>query len=202
MTEQITLPMTQNPPRRPYPHSTGRHYEGNDNTGKPIIIDAAEIAPGHFEIMAMRPGGDELEAKSAFTIHESDAVYKAMLERHTKPKPEPAAPILTGKYAKLRDDLRQVHQIGLEAASKTDDGGASNFDAPALRLPRWNRALVEQACKEAGGKCFPWRCFGINMFVLSFPTPGQGNKQEDAAEAMYHALQNLGYDAHLYCQID
>lgn len=202
MTEQMTLPMTQDPPRRRYPQPTGMHYEGNDSTCKPIIIDAAEIVPGHFEIMAMRPGGEELEVKSAFTLHESDAVYKAMLARHTEPKPEPAAPVLTGKYAKLRDDLRIVHQIGLEAAAKTEDGGTCNFDAPALFLPRWKNALIEQACKEAGGGCFPWHGFGAKMTVVSLPIPGQADKRADAAEAMTKALKDMGYTTYCYQQMD
>lgn len=201
MTEQMTLPMIQNPPRARYPRPTGRHYEGKDNAGKPIIIDSSEIVPNHFEIMAMRPGGDELESKTAFTIHEADAIYKAMVDRLTKP--EPAAPMLTGKYAKLRDDLKTALAAGRAAEdADPEDGGTCNLDSSALLLPRWNAAKVEQAASEAGTGCFVWNLCGTKRFVFIPNTKGQGNARSRNAEAMTKALRALGYDAFDYCQID
>lgn len=178
------------------------HYEGEDFNGLPIIVDASELSPGYFEIMALRPGGAELDSKCAATQEAAAKAYHAMVKRFTTKKKVNAPKPLTGQYAKLRDDLRTVHQIGLDAAAKADDGGTSNHDAPALHLPTWKRALVEQACKEAGGGCFFWRCFGANMCVVCLPTPGQAHKRETAAEAMTKALSNLGYDALCYQQMD
>ena len=63
--------------------------------------------------------------------------------KHNEPKP------LTGKYAKLRDDLIKAHAIALDAAAQVDDGGTCNLDAPSLLLPRWQSAKVKQACEEA-----------------------------------------------------
>lgn len=115
--------------------------------------------------------------------------------KHTEPKP------LTGKYAKLRDDLRKVYKIGKAAAAQVDDGGTCNFDAPSISLPRWQSAKVKQACKEAGCGCFEWKSFG-RRWIISFRIAGQAYKRETAAEAMTKALAGMGYDALTYCAID
>lgn len=115
--------------------------------------------------------------------------------KHTEPKP------LTGKYAKLRDDLRKVYEIGKAAAAQVEDGGTCNFDAPSISLPRWQSAKVKQACKEAGCGCFEWKSFG-RRWVISFRIAGQAYKRETAAEAMTKALADMGYDALTYCAID
>lgn len=115
---------------------------------------------------------------------------------------ESSAPPLTGKYAKLRDDIRKAAQIGLEAAAQVEDSGTCNMDAAALSLPRWKEAFVEQACEEAGCGCFIWRPFGAKYFVICARIPGQALKQETAAEAMTAAFEEMGYDAVTYCQMD
>lgn len=114
--------------------------------------------------------------------------------KHTEPKP------LTGKYAKLRDDLRKVYKIGKAAAAQVEGGGTCNLDAPSLLLPLWQSAKVKQACKEAGGDYFRWGF--SNRYVICLRLPGQAYKRETAAEAMTKALADMGYDALTYCQID
>ncbi len=50
---------------------------------------------------------------------------------------------LTGRYAKLRDDLIDAVAAGIAAEEKNpDDGGSMNFDSAAIRLPRWNLSLI------------------------------------------------------------
>ena len=41
--------------------------------GKKVILDAAELFPGQFETILMRPNGDEIECGSA--ANEADALY-------------------------------------------------------------------------------------------------------------------------------
>lgn len=179
--------------------------------GKPVILDAAELGPNWYETMLFSSSGNKEYAVKVFTT-EADALkaYDAIRAAHLPdnerpapapvPKSTPAPTPLTGKYAQLRDDLRKAHQIGLEAAARVDDGGTCNMDSPALLLTRWNRAKVEQACKEAGGGCFRWGYF--NRYMICLPTPGQARKNETAAEAMTKALNKMGYDAMTYCQMD
>ena len=168
--------------------------------GVHIIIDAAETAPDRFEVAALRTGGGELAIIDAYSLDEARSVYNRLYGRYVTPATKPEAKSLTGKYAKLRDDLRAAYKIGQEAAAQVEDTGTCNMDAPALRLTRWNKAKVEQACKEAGGGCFQWSYF--KRFVVCFPIPGQAYKIETAAEAMTKALQKMGYDALTYCQMD
>lgn len=185
---------------RTHQNTKDLHYAGPDQTGAHIIIDAAEIAPGLFEVAAIRICGAELAMESAYSLNDARRVYNQFYDRYVTKATEKAPAPLTGKYAKLRDDLRSVYKIGLEAAAQVNDGGTCNMDAPALRLTRWNSAKVEQACREAGGHCFKWSCF--NRFVLCFPIPGQARKRETAADAMTKALSEIGYDALTYCQMD
>ena len=110
------------------------HFAGRDTTGKKIIIDAAELYPGKFEIMAMRPGGREVEVMTAATEQEAAEAWRAMVDRHTATAT--AAPPLTGKYAKLRDDLR--------AAIRTVAGG------DAMLSPAVTRRVMQAAARGAG----------------------------------------------------
>ena len=161
----------------------------NDDLGDPMIND--------YHIAAMELATkDEMAqiAAMALKVNELLTAYPA----DTKPAaPKP----LTGKYAKLRDDLRKVYEIGKAAAAQVEDGGACNLDAPSLLLPRWQSAKIEQACKEAGCGCFEWKCFN-RRWVICFHIPGQAYKRETAAEVMTKALADMGYDALTYCAID
>lgn len=107
--------------------------------------------------------------------------------------------ILTGKYAKLRDDLIKAIEAGNKRANASDDGGTCNFDAPALKLPRWQIAKIKQAADEAGCGCFMWFS-GVYVFPLR--CGGQANKVTAAAEAAEKALENAGYSASVYYQAD
>lgn len=109
---------------------------------------------------------------------------------------------LTGKYAKLADDLRTAAALGIEAAKHSDDGGTCNFDAPTLRLPRWNQAKVKQAAKVAGLGCFVWNLWGSKRYVFSIPIGAQANARTVAAETMSKSLKAAGYDAGMYYQMD
>ena len=163
-----------------------------------IIIDAAEIEPGKYEIMKLRKrSGEELESYTVYDLSVAENVYNKMVKEHT----ETAKP-LTGKYAKLRDDLRIALSAGLQAAEMVADTGTCNLDAASLFLPRWDHKLVEQAAKEAGTHCFTWRIFGGKRYVFSTPNVGMAYKNEIAAEAMTAELAKRGYDAFCYQQMD
>lgn len=110
---------------------------------------------------------------------------------------------LTGKYAKLRDDLKIALLAGKSAEqANPEDGGTCNFDSPTLILPRWRKALVKQAAEEAGTSCFEWK-FGIpGKFVFTPLTGGQGNARTRNAEAVKNMLKTMGYDAYMYYQMD
>ena len=181
---------------------TIKHLEYTHN-GRRVILDACELAANHFETMLMYPNGHEITYRTARTeadaLADFEAIYQAhpadSESKHTEPKP------LTGKYAKLRDDLRKVYEIGKAAAAQVEDGGTCNFNAPSISLPRWQSAKVKQACKEAGCGCFEWKIFG-RRWVISFRIAGQAYKRETAAEAMTKAFAGMGYDALTYCAID
>ena len=66
--------------------TSGLHYTGPNYYGRPIIIDAAELSPGHFEIMAMWEDGNEVETVTADTPEQAQAEYARMLAYHTTGK--------------------------------------------------------------------------------------------------------------------
>lgn len=107
---------------------------------------------------------------------------------------------LTGRYAKLRDDLKTALGIG-RAAQIGEDGGTCNFDATAIYLPRWKADLVKQAAKEAGTDCFEWE-FGRRKFVFLPDSNAQANDRSRNAEAITKYMQERGYVAFDYCQMD
>ena len=163
--------------------------------GKAAILSTAELAPGLYETMLASPDfGTEYKVLRNTTEEGALADFKRLHKAyHVAP--------LSGKYAKLAEDLRKAASVGEAAARLSDDGGTCNFDAATIRLKGWNRAKVEQAAKEAGVRCFEWSLWGSKSFVFPIAT-GQGNARTAGAEAMSEALKSAGYDAGMYYQMD
>lgn len=182
--------------------------------GETLIIDTCDLpdwSGRNYETIAMYRNGRELAVKKAATVSEARKNHAAMLERfrreaaewHAKQeaKKEQAAP-LTGKYAKLRDDLRASYEA-TAWAEETEDGGTSNFDSPVLKLPRWTEKLVEQASKEAGMGAFKWMCGKTVLgWVFSFQSTGQADRRSRRAEAIADELKRRGYEVSMYYQMD
>lgn len=179
--------------------NTIKHTEYKHN-GRRVILDTCELAPGKYETMLLYPNGYEIACRTARTESDAIADFDELLTAYPADT-KPAAPKpLTGKYAKLRNDLIKAHAVALDAAAQVEDGGTCNLDAPSLLLPRWQSAKVKQACEEAGGDYFRWGY--SNRYVICLRLPGQAYKRETAAEAMTKALSDMGYDALTYCAID
>ena len=107
---------------------------------------------------------------------------------------------LTGKYAKLAEDLRVALATGRAAEIENpEDGGTCNFDSPAIYLPKWRKSLVEQAAREAGCGCFD---ISTGCFLFMPDTGGQGNARTRNARAMTNKLKELGYKASVHYQMD
>lgn len=174
-------------------------FEGRDKNGRKIIIDISREGSA-YEVMALYPNGTEIASGIYHTLDEAERAYHNMITLYALRDGE--NPPLKGKYAKLRDDLKAAREKALQAVEGEDDGGTCNLDAPALYLPRWNTALVEQAAKEAGGSCFIHRMCGGRYVVFSTPNVGQANRNTIAAEAMTAELSARGYDATTYYRID
>lgn len=179
---------------------TIKHTDYTHNNRR-VILDTCELSAGRYETMLLYPNGHEIACRAARTEADAIADFEVILAAYPADKKPEAPKPLTGKYAKLRDDLRKVYEIGKAAAAQVEDGGTCNFDAPSISLPRWQSAKIEQACKEAGCGCFEWKSFG-RRWVISFRIAGQAYKRETAAEAMTKALAGMGYDALTYCAID
>lgn len=162
---------------------------------KQIVVDVCYI-DGVFETMALDLDGNALDEFRSEDFDAAVAAYNEMVARYSKPE-------LTGKYAKLRDDLRAALRVGRMAeAQNPEDGGTCNFDSASIALPRWAAAKVEQAAKEAGTSCWKWSLYGNARFVFSPNTNGHANARSRNAEAMAEALRSMGYDTFEYCQMD
>ena len=89
------------------------------------------------------------------------------------------------------------------AALTGEDGGACNFDSPALSLPHMTEKQVSACAKAAGTTVFVWRLYGQRLWVFNVPVSGpQGNDRTRQAEAMTASLAAAGYDALTYSQMD
>ena len=189
----------------------GEYHSEYKYNGKRIVVDIAKFPSyahpeGVYEVMAYnKANGKELAMLRTPILDEAVAAYEMMMEDYPADEQrEPnAPPPLTGKYAKLRDDLKRALQIGRDAEhANPEDGGTCNFDASSIRLTRWNSAKIEQAAKEAGTSCFKWDMYGGSRYVFSPDSHAQGNARSRNAEAMTKALREAGYDAMDYCQMD
>lgn len=175
-----------------------KHEEYTYN-GRRVVLDTAEIYPGEFETMIYYPDNmDEVDSMESHSKDEALKDFKTL--RYAYP---PDGEALTGRYAKLRDDLKKALAAGVAAeAADPEDGGTCNFDSAALYLPRWNARKVEQAAKEAGTRCSDWSLYGQKHFVFCPITHAQANARSRNAEAVTAALKAMGYEAIDYCQMD
>ncbi len=173
------------------------------NNGRIYTLDAAKIGTNEYEVMLFNPKtGDEVDSATATT--EADAIlqFERLRKKYHHPKEGQAEVVLKGRYKKLAEDLKEALAYGLEHKG-TDDGGTSNFDAPSLHLPGWERKKVEAAAKAAGLECFIWNLWGSKSYVFPIREGvGQGYTRTKAAEAMQEFLKRRGYDGTTYCQAD
>ena len=166
-----------------------------------LICSVAEVEPGKFEAITMRPHGDELEIFQSRNEQDAVAVYWQMVERYGK------AADLASLTPQMRELVAALDQAAQEAhaarEANDEDGGTCNFDAPALDLPGWRPQDVELVARAAGTTVFAWRLYKTRRWVFGVPHPcGQGNLRSRMAEAMTRSLAANGYAATEYCQMD
>ena len=172
--------------------------------GRPAIVDVAELF-GEFEVMTFRPDGDEIDCKTFADETEAVKAAKAMTRKYADKKPQPPKP-LTGRYAKLRDDIMTALEAGRAAEAqefqRNGDGGTCNFDSPALTLPRWSAEKIQQAAKEAGTSAYKWTLYGSTRWVIVPDSRCQAEPRSTNAKLMRDVFSALGYDAVMYYQAD
>lgn len=164
--------------------------------GRTATLSAVQLPGGMYEVMLLPDGGEgeEITSYQSSSLEDVLCCFEEIKEKYHVPD-------LTGQYKKLADDLKAALAYGLEHKG-TDDGGTSNFDAPTVSLPGWDKLLVETAAKMAGTRCFEWKLGASRSYIFSIPGVGQGYPRTKAAEAMSRYLRGLGYDAGMYYQID
>lgn len=106
------------------------------------------------------------------------------------------------KYEQFAADYDKAVKATVKLEN-TEDGGTCNFDAPALKVERWQEKKLDEALRAYGYSCFKWT--GRSMvwgYVLSVPSSGQGNRRSRRAEAIKDELIKMGYDMSMYYQAD
>lgn len=167
--------------------------------GRPVIVSTVREPSGVYETGIFRRS-DWIDYKIWRTRSKEEALANHAHAVKICEMDEESRP-LTGKYAKLAEDLRKAAATA-EAYRDHEDGGTCNFDAPSLCLPRWSFREIKRAAKAAGLGVFSWKVGNHTRYVFSVPIPGQGNRRTEAAEAMTRELEALGYDALTYYQMD
>lgn len=164
--------------------------------GRSALLSTVQLSNNMYETMLLPNDGDGEEIISYQSTTKEEALYffDEIKEKYHVPE-------LTGRYKKLADDLKAALAYGLEHMG-TDDGGTSNFDAPTISLPKWDKKLVVAAAKAAGTRCLEWELWGDKSYILTISGVGQGYTRTKAAEAMSRYLKEQGYDAGMYYQMD
>lgn len=105
-------------------------------------------------------------------------------------------------YDKLAADLNHANQVACQAVRDIDDGGTANRDAVFLRIPRAREDSVLDAIRIAGLYCRR-KSYWVGQGYFITPTcGGQGNKRAKAVDVMAQTLNELGWDALTYEQMD
>lgn len=175
----------------------GRLHTEMKYRGKKMIIDACQLESGWYEVMAMYDGGAEIESVKVNDLDDAEKEFNGLRFKYQ----DQEFKALSGKYAKLRDDLIKVVEIA-QSLDYGEDGGTCNFDAPSIAGEGWREAMVKQAAKEAGISVFKWKLYGGARWVFGVPGGGQAKRRSRKAEAMTKALADMGYDAVEYCSMD
>ncbi len=175
----------------------GLYHAERRYNGKNIIIDTC-YEFGTYETMVLYANGTEIESKTTRDINQAKKHFFDYCDKY----PETTDP-LKGKYAKLRDDLKEIYSSRetLDAIYNSADGGSCNFDSPILYLPRWNSKKVRQAAKEAGLDCSVSVSYGVKRYILSCSF-GMGDRRTTAAEIIANALKGRGYDTSVFYMMD
>ncbi len=180
----------------PHPVSGCRTEYGSGKSR--LIVDACQISADLYEVITMRPHGEEIELVRVATEEEARAVYAQMTDRYA----HVAETAMTPAMLRLVAALKAAADAG-RAALTGEDGGACNFDSPALSLPHMTEKQVSACAKAAGTTVFVWRLYSQRLWVFNVPVAGpQGNDRTRQAEAMTASLAAAGYDALTYSQMD
>lgn len=164
--------------------------------GAAAVISTVELWPGEFETMLASP-----DFSTEYAVIRSTSEEQALAD-HKHLRKLHHVPPLSGKYAKLAQDLAAATRYAEQIAATTHDGGTCNFDSCKLYLPGWNAKKVEQAAKAAGVGCFVWNLWGSKSFVFPLRIGAQADARSEAAEAMQKFLASCGYDSGMYYQVD
>lgn len=163
-----------------------------------LIVDACQLSDDLYEVITMRPRGEEVELVRVATEAEARAVYAQMADRYA----HVAETAMTPAMLRLVAALKSAAEAG-RAALTGEDGGACNFDSLALSLPHMTEKQVKACAKAAGTTVFVWRLYSQRLWVFNVPVAGpQGNDRTRQAEAMTASLAAAGYDALTYSQMD
>lgn len=172
--------------------------------GKPGIVSTVYIpCYNQFETLVTDTGcnAEYAVVRSANPL-EAMGVHNKLVRQYNYVAPKAKENAVGTKYYQLMLDLREAREAAKKAVSFTEDGGACNFDAVAVKLPRWIEKQVEQAAKDAGCGCFVWNFYGNKRFVFPHHCGGQADARSAGAEAMYLVLKRMGYDATMYYALD
>ena len=106
------------------------------------------------------------------------------------------------KYEQLTHDLDIANHEAIILTIGMDDGGTCNLDSVFLRLPRYNEEKTLAAIQAAGLHGYKTKWFGSVGYMLNPNVGGQGNLRSKGMEIMQKHLQNKGYDASGFYQMD
>jgi hypothetical protein len=104
-------------------------------------------------------------------------------------------------FKKLEETCRAA-KVASEAAGKSEDGGACNFDSVFIRLPRVKEEKVLAALNAGGLRGYKTKHFGSIGFIVIPTGCGQGNSRTRAMEAMLAVFKGAGFDASGWYQMD
>lgn len=105
-------------------------------------------------------------------------------------------------YDKLAADLNHANQVACQAVREIEDGGTANRDAVFLRIPRAREVAVLDAIRIAGLYCRGKSQWLGQGYFISPTSGGQGDKRAKAVEVMAKTLNDLGWDALTFEQMD
>lgn len=100
----------------------------------------------------------------------------------------------------FRIDLAEACRLAKISACLVDDGGTCNMDGMMLKIPNIKHSRIIDIAHSVGIGCWFSECW--KAFVFGVPISSHGNRRTEQAEVMKKIMEERGYDASVYYQMD
>lgn len=155
-------------------------------------VDSYLGKAGEYEVMYLSGEGETLDEYHTFDWNEACDAYARMVRAYCPQS-----------WKNLIEALNLAKAVAESVCCH--DGGACNFDSPALHIPEgMTYQQVLACCNAANVTCYGWKPSkkSEKLAVIGCVGVGQAGRRTEGAEAACKFLNDYGYTCGMYYEMD